>query len=39
MQLRDVRDLLVADCDVSYLRKWAEELTVKDALESLLNFE
>ena len=37
MQLRDVRNLLGRDCDLDYLRTWAEELTVKETLESLLN--
>ena len=37
MQLRDVRNLLGRDCDLDYLRAWAEELTVKETLESLLN--
>ena len=36
MQLRDVRNLLGQHCDLGYLRKWAEELTVQDTLESLL---
>lgn len=37
MQIRDVRNLLTASCDLDYVRKWAEELTVKQSLESLLN--
>jgi hypothetical protein len=37
MQLRDVRNLLAAVCDIDYLRKWAEDLSVKETLESLLN--
>ena len=37
MQLRDVRNLLTSDCDLEYLRKWADHLTVKDGLERLLN--
>jgi hypothetical protein len=36
MQLRDVRNLLGGSCDLDYLRRWAEELNVKETLESLL---
>ena len=37
MQLRDVRNLLAAECDLDYVRKWAEELAVQEKLDSLLN--
>lgn len=37
MQLRDVRNLLATDCDLDYLRRWAEDLNVMESLESLLN--
>ncbi len=37
MQLRDVRNLLSADCDFEYLRHWAEDLSVGETLESLLD--
>lgn len=36
MQLRDVRNLLDANCDLSYLRLWAEELKVNKTLEALI---
>ena len=36
MQLRDVRNLLAANCDLDYLRRWAKDLSVKETLESLL---
>jgi len=37
MQLRDVRNLLAAGSDMDYLRRWAEDLSVNETLESLLN--
>ena len=36
MQLRDVRSLLAASCDLEYLRHWAEDLSLNETLESLL---
>jgi hypothetical protein len=36
LQMRDVRNLLSAGCDIEYLRHWAEDLSVKETLESLL---
>jgi hypothetical protein len=35
MQLRDVRNLLSADCDLDYLQRWAKDLSVNETLESL----
>ena len=35
LQLRDVRNLLSADCDFEYLRHWATDLSVRETLESL----
>jgi len=37
MQLRDVRNLLAYSCDFEYLLHWAQDLSVKETLESLLN--
>jgi hypothetical protein len=37
LQLRDVRNLLTGDCDLPYLRKWAQDLDVTQTLEALLN--
>lgn len=37
MQFRDVSNLLSADCDFEYLRKWADTLSVRETLESLLD--
>lgn len=39
MQLKDVRNLLAPNCDLTYLRMWAEELTVKEALEAFVSFD
>lgn len=39
MQLGDVRNLLAAGCDLNYVRRWAEALSVKETLESLLSHE
>jgi len=36
MQLRDVRNLLSADCDMEYLRSRAKILVVEELLEELL---
>ena len=36
MQLRDVRNLLSADCDMDYLRSRAKTLKVNELLEELL---
>jgi hypothetical protein len=36
MQLRDVRNLLSADCDMDYLRSRAKTLEVDELLEELL---
>lgn len=36
MQFSDVRNLLGAGCDVEYLRIWAEPLSVRSDLETLL---
>lgn len=37
MQLRDVRNLLVADCDMGYLQTRAPELGVSELLKEVLN--
>jgi hypothetical protein len=37
IQIRDVRNLLSADCDFEYLRYWARELSVEETLKSMLN--
>jgi len=36
MQLRDVRNLLRADCDSEYLRSRAKILSVEELLEEIL---
>lgn len=35
-QLRDVRNLLTADCDIAYLNSRAEQLGVKELLMEVL---
>jgi hypothetical protein len=36
MQLRDVRNLLVPECDLDYLQSRAQELGVADLLKEVL---
>lgn len=37
VQLRDVRNLLAAGCDIDYVRSWAGGLSVTETLEFILN--
>ena len=37
LQLRDVRNLLMGECDQTYLQYWAAELGLKNVLDDLLN--